>query len=291
MKNLPMMFALIVGVAVSCCAADDPKSRYAAELERLDPKNPIGYLELAEEILDDKNDHDERKLAIELCVIAHRLDIDDGGDNSAAASACALLAAIPGNEAHSKWLRVMSGMLADRATKIGESQTEPALVDHALRYRIATLLGQIRSGDGVAARASLSKSDVTDSLRSLESLFISLGIIADPDELMRQASRWPCPDCDNDRIVRRTGSGSGPTWKLCASCGGVPGPRMFRSELLSSLRVESMLLEGDQRSWAAQLSMDFGAPLVDPVPETVALVFRVDPKNSVFRQGRWSKPE
>ncbi|MFN9993791.1 MAG: hypothetical protein ACK54H_10625 [Phycisphaerales bacterium] len=290
------MNRFVAAVVIVCCgalshAADDPKIRYANALERLDPKNPAGYLELAEEIVDDKNDHDERKLAIELCVIAHRLDVDDAGENLIASSACALLAAIPGNEAHAKWLRVMSRMLSDASPSFSGDRRDAPLVDHVLRYRIASLLGQLRSGDGIAARASLAKAEVTDSIRSLESLFISLGIIADPEELMRQASRWPCPDCGNERLVRRAAAGSGQTWRICASCGGVPGPRMFRSELLSALRVESVLLEGEQRSWAAQLSMDFGAPLVDPVPETVALVFRVDPKSCVFRQGRWARPE
>jgi predicted RNA-binding Zn-ribbon protein involved in translation (DUF1610 family) len=291
MKKVVVVFLLSCLGALSCLAADDPKVRYSSELERLVPHDPAGYLELAEEILDDKNDHDVRKLAIELCVMAHHLDIHDGGGTLVSSSACALLAAIPGNEAHAKWLRVISRMLADESPDSSGDRTDVNMIDYALRYRIATLLGQLRSGDGAAAKAGLSKTDIIDSIRSLESMFISLGIIADPDELGRQASRWPCPDCGNERIVRRIVAGSGQSWRICASCGGVPGPRMFRSELLSSLRVESALLEGEQRSWAAQLSMDFGAPLVDPVPEAVALVFRIDPKLCVFRDGRWSKPE
>lgn len=271
--------------------SDDPKTKFAEALGALSPQRPSEYLELAEDVLDQNDDFASRRLAIELSVIAHRLDVQDGGETVIASGACALLASIHGNEAHATWLKSMARSLGNIGDASIQSEGQTFVIDHAMRYRIALLLGQLRSGDGASVRAGLAKSEVVDTMNSMERIFLSLGISADPSEIAREASRWPCPDCGNERLVRRSQAGADPPWKICALCGGVPGPKVFRAELLNSLRVESVLLEGTQRSWAAQLAVDFGAPLVDPAPETVAQVFRCDPEKSVFRNGRWEKPE
>lgn len=287
---LPTIMIFHVVCSASLSTAEDPKVIFMSKLEALQPERPEAYLELAEDVLDERTDGAWRALAIELCVIAHHLDTENGGTRAVASGACALLASIPGHEAHSRWLRLMARECGDSVSTRESSEKEPFAIDYAMRYRIAVLIGQVRSGDGAGARANLSKSEIKDSVKSMKDHFRSFGLLADPEEMSREASRWPCPDCDNERITRRAQTGSGSPWRICAHCGGVPGPRLPRSELLSSLRAESALLEGTHRSWAAQLEVDFGAPLVDLVPEIVAQVFRVDTSLTIFRDGRWVKP-
>jgi hypothetical protein len=52
--------------------------------------------------------------------------------------------------------------------------------------------------------------------------------------------------------------------------------------------MESLLLQGSQRSWAAQLSVDHGAPLLDPDPDAVADTFNIDPTLVLYRDGQWT---
>jgi hypothetical protein len=62
---------------------------------------------------------------------------------------------------------------------------------------------------------------------------------------------------------------------------------MSEGMFLAQLRFEAILLQGSQRSWAAQLATDHGAPLRDTDPSTLPVVFEVDPDKVLWREGQW----
>jgi hypothetical protein len=66
---------------------------------------------------------------------------------------------------------------------------------------------------------------------------------------------------------------------------------MSNGQLVVHLRAESELLEGSQKSWAAQVAADQGAPFIDLDPASVPTVFGVDPTRTIFRDGRWIRPQ
>jgi hypothetical protein len=74
---------------------------------------------------------------------------------------------------------------------------------------------------------------------------------------------------------------------LCDTCRGNPGPTITEEEMANHLRIEAVLLEGEQRSWAAQLVADAGAPLRDLDPAELAATYGVDPARPVWRGGEW----
>ena len=62
----------------------------------------------------------------------------------------------------------------------------------------------------------------------------------------------------------------------------------LKSELANQLRIEAVLLQGTQRSWAAQVLSDAGAPLRDLDPAELPGTYAVDPKKVLGRDGQWS---
>src|SRR5205823_11779571 len=92
-------------------------------------------------------------------------------------------------------------------------------------------------------------------------------------------------ECQNERVVKR---GNPPEYKLCPNCNGEPGPELSAREYLAQLRFESLILQGAQRSWAAQVTADGGAPLIDPEAGGLAAAFDVDPSLVLWRDGRWT---
>jgi len=169
-----------------------------------------------------------------------------------------------------------------RAEKLASSQAG---------YNAATALGLVRSGDGVRARQALADPQTAALLRSYERLLDPAGLNGAFRSLEREAARWPCPDCHNQRIVKKLGSGRDPQFRLCTNCEGNPGVATSIPELVAHLRLESQLLSGVQRSWSAQAAADRGAPLRDPDTADVAPAFDVDPAKCVYRDGRWVEPQ
>ncbi|MFZ4576415.1 MAG: hypothetical protein ACOYN0_18680 [Phycisphaerales bacterium] len=290
MNALAIFLSLLLTHFGVAAVAQPPQPEAAVEfaprLAALKPDEPAKYLELAEEVLDRYPDAESRRLAVELYVLAYCLDVSGGGSRQVAKSACIGLAATPGHARYESWLRALAGEMtpAARGGPVAK-QPGPSSADSPA-YRAALVLGYVRSGEGGLARQLLAKPEVAGVFSAIDRLLAQLGVATGAEGLARAADVWPCTACGNERLQRRPQS-TPAVWKLCPQCGGLPGGTLPPAELIGHLRAESYLLEGVQRSWAAQITTDQGAPLMDPLSESLPRVFAVDPTRTLYRNGTW----
>lgn len=273
-----------------------PMDRQATRAERLSslrPDAPLEYFELAEELLADPLTVDDREIARRLFVLAlvcsHR---SDAGPRSSLdpdwlpASACLALASIAQTEQERRWLRAVAGTLAPADARLAvQRQHESRMVDSAA-IELSGALGALRFGDGRRAAKILEKPEVAALLLRYERLLSPGGLPGGAARVRALIDRHPaCPECRNRRFVKdKEGV------HLCPSCGGRPGPALENEELVGQLRLESLLLNGVQRSWAAQVVADDGAPLRELDVASVTEAYQVDPAKVVWRDGRWAEP-
>lgn len=232
------------------------ESRFADRLRALKPDNPLAYFLLGEEVADAATTRDGIALARHLYVLAAALDSSHGG--RVASSACFALADLATNDRDRRWLVSTARLLSPQSVPPAWTRRPETPADDSVSVQLATFMGLVRSGDGVQARNTLDKPGVERLLESYDSLLERLGISGGASSLEREAQRWPCPDCGNERIQRRGYASNQP--RLCVNCRGTPGPQLSNAELIGHLRFESWLLQGSQRSWAAQVASDAGTP-------------------------------
>lgn len=259
---------------------------FAARLAELRPSDPAAYLALAEDLLPLPTTPASRDLVVQLLVLAYELDRTDGGQNQTAASAAIALASLPTARHSRDWLFATAKRLDPRHSTPRWLALEEAETEQSNGYQIAVGMGFVRSGWGSLAKQVFDRPDVAASLEAFDRTLKMMGITGGADGLRREAERWPCRECSNERIVRRS-NGSTAEYRICPNCGGLPGPRLTPGEFVAHLRSESLLLSGHPRSWAAQIASDGGAALLDPDPASLAEMFRVDASRSLFRDGRW----
>lgn len=256
-----------------------------ARLVALSPDDPEAYYLLGEEVADVAVEESERAIARRLFLIAYAAWLEKGDDRKAA-SACLALTMVVTSERDRSWLRAVAGTLDPRQGAVSWDPSSWVDVDPAVARKAADVLGAVRSGDGILARQNLADPRITRALQRYGLLLQSAGGLS---RIQRDANIWPCPDCRNKRTVRsRTSQDSGEI--ICGYCRGDPGPRLHDEEIVAHLRVESLLLSGDQNLWSAQLEVDGGSPLRDPAPGAVSRAFGIDPSQSLFREGEWTWP-
>lgn len=266
--------------------AGDPsplESRFHDPLTALTPDNALAYLKLGEEVSDAAQTREDADLATRLYVLAAMLDIDRGGH--VASSACFALADMTTSDRDRRWLASTARLLSPQAVPPAWTRRPETPADDSASVQLATFLGLVRSGDGVQARQLLDKPGVERLLDSYDRLLVRLGVTNGAGGLEREVNRWPCPDCANERIQRRGPAVNEP--RLCVNCAGTPGPKLSNAELIGHLRFESWLLDGAQRSWAAQVAADSGAPLIEASPDGIPQLFNIDPALVYWRGGRW----
>lgn len=266
----------------------------AARLEALAPQTPWAYFELGEEVAAEFGDAESRSLARRLFVLAYALETPTG---PLRASACYALASVANDERERRRLLALAEAFLPPDSLVTESATEararsvaavqasPAL--HDAPFALASALGLYRSGDYARAAAIFERSDV----RALLDRFSDQ--VGGAEALLREVrSRPTCRECRNQRVVRGEDAGGGgpPPMRLCATCGGNPGPALEPARRLAIVRVESALLSGSQQSWATQLLADRGARLIELNPEDVPALFGVDVSATLFRDGAWIAP-
>lgn len=263
---------------------------WKARLEALRPQNPEAYFLLAEEVADAaRNDPASRQLAARLFVIAMNLDLArNAARPSLAASACVALADIDPSGGESTWLLSLAQRFDPRQVRPDWLAQPASAAPDSVPFRIATAMGMIRAGEGIQAKRVLSDRAVEPSFRALDRTLRRMTTLSTRD-LLREANRWPCPECANQRVVKRPGV-TPIEYRVCSTCGGTPGPELTGTQLIEHLRVESFLLDVGQRSWGAQTLVDSGAPIVDPEPGAVAKAFGIDPAQTLFRDGKWIAP-
>ncbi len=262
---------------------------FADRLESLRPDDPEGYLRLGEEVLVLASGEDGRALARRLFALAYELARVDRRSPAVQASACIALADTARFERDRRWLWSIVRLIDPRYSEPDWSRTVEREVSRESAFRAATTLGLLRAGEGVRAREMLRDPAVRDVFGWYSGLLTDAGPGDVLSVLDAEAERWPCPECRNARAVR-TPQGGEVALARCFTCQGNPGWALSPRAFLATLRFESRVLAGVQRSWGAQLAADLGEPLRDPDPALVTAAIGIDPRLSVYRDGRWVDP-
>ncbi len=282
-----------VGTAVDPPAS--PADQFDARLAALDPAQPEGYFLLAEEVADSAANDSGRDLARRLYVLAYELDKarpPSPGKGRLGPSVCLGLVAIADKEDERRWLLALAQSMDDRQAGPDWSPTVPAAGADEVAFNLATVLGLSRAGEGRKAEKLLEKPGVSALLEKYDAALRVRGIGGGAGAVRRAIRDWPmCPECRNHRVVLKPGGGPEHGMVLCPTCHGNPGPRLSDEELAQQLQVESALLKGNHRSWAAQVLSDGGAPLRDLDTAEIAATYGVDPSRPVWRHGAWEAPE
>jgi len=287
--RLYILAAVVLFIAATPSRAQDTSSRlavrFAARLAELSPSEPSKYLLLAEDLSDQAESPADQRLVIELYALAFEAARTRASERAVAASACrGLAAAKPTRER--KWFETLAAFVDPAGAQPGWLRRPPPNSVDSTQYRIATLIGLVRSGEGSLAQQQLAKPEIRQALLGMESLLERSGISGGADGLAREAGRWPCRECNNKGFVRRANTNP-PEYRTCSNCAGKPGKQLTQAELVAQLRLESWLLQGSQRSWAAQMTSDDGAPLTDPDPQALCTHVGVDAARMYWRGGHW----
>ncbi|MBX3358781.1 MAG: hypothetical protein KF745_10155 [Phycisphaeraceae bacterium] len=277
-----------------------PVTDLAGRLAALSPDDPMPYFLLGEEVLSEslgrRSEPNQAGLSLarRLFILSYSLDqrLPKPRQARLGPSACLALAASVTDDAQRRWLWALARSMDPAIAKADRSQGDPAVdaVREDVALDLCTALGFMRAGEGRRAEAVLRRPGVSELLDRYDAMISPMEIRGGADLVRRLIAQWPsCPECKNRRVVNRPGDPNGRP-VLCLNCGGNPGPRFSDDELLAQLRLESALLSGIQRSWAAQVVVDRGAPLRDLGPAELAPAFGVDPALCIFRDGQWTAP-
>jgi hypothetical protein len=291
---------LIAAMFCACSLAREqvvppPIPNLEARLSALDPSDPEPYFLLAEEVASEMPDRDGQDLARTLYVLAfeidrHRMEEGSKGKHALSRSVCLALADMVRLERDRRWLMALAQSVGHRDNEPDWNPSGSAVASDQTAFLVAELIGNVRAGDGLAARKLLDQPAVAAMLHEYERMLAPSGEAGAASRIERYASEWPCPECHNRRIVpsRHT---TPVRQRLCYYCNGNPGPTLTRPEFVAHLRFESRMLNGIQRSWAAQIATDLGAPLRELDPDELAPTLGVDPSKTLWRDGQWIAPD
>ncbi|MEL7473742.1 MAG: hypothetical protein AAGK04_10535 [Planctomycetota bacterium] len=263
--------------------ADELEQRLAA----LDPSEPREYYRLAEEVADRLDSPERLALARRLFVLALELDRARPAP-SVAGPACRALASLATSENDRRWLEALARQF--EASSVGEAVVfDPERVAPELGHRAATAFGLARAGRAHLVGRYLDDPDVVALIQRYDELLRVDGLPGALNWLESQIESWPVTTGSLDRIERVRGA-QPPRYQLDSTNGGNPGPRLTDRELVAFLRLESRLLSGIHRSWAAQIAADLGAPLRDADAATAARTLGIDASRTLYREGAWVSP-
>lgn len=251
-------------------------------LAALKPENPRSYFELGEEVAGEATGADDRRLARHLYVLALEITRRDiVPDPALPSSVCLALAAIAETDDEKRWLTALAEALAPEGTPdVRRIKTSTASRDPAA-FDLATMLSYVRSGEGRRAATILNKPGVAQLLDKCDRILMPG--VGGAGMVRKHIDDWPiCAQCRNRRFIK-----DGAGVHLCPMCSGVPGPKMSADELVGHIRTEAILLSGQQRSWAGQVTSDYGSPLRELDPSEPAATYNVDPWKPLWRGGRW----
>ncbi len=288
--SMAAAFALTLLCATGLAPRPGIDPTLSSRLALLSPDRPGDYFRLAEEVAETGSaaaDATQLDLAKTLYVLAFELDRRSGHPGALAASAAIGLAGIERLDRDRRWLAAVAGAIDRRYALPDWTIAAGGSISDEQAYDAASVLGLARSGDGREARKRLDRPGVSDTLKRYERMIGTSGETGALSRLDKYMSAWPCPECNNERVVRKMGE-HGPELRLCPTCHGNPGPDLSEEELIGQLRFEAALLNGIQRSWAAQVIVDQAAPLRDPDPDELAATYRVDATRAYWRNGAWT---
>lgn len=260
-------------------------------LRALEPADPAAYFLLGEEIVEAAASKSDEDLARQLFGLAFELDRRDGSPTWIAPSSCIAIASLARLESDERWLRALANRIDPSyappswtgTNGVGDSVSEAV-------FNTAEAVGETRAGNGLQARALLEKPGVRELLLRYGRL---LGFSASTGaawQIEQWAGDWPCRECGNERVVFRPNT-EPPSYRECYTCRGNPGPALSNDQIIAQLRFESRLLQGISRSWGAQLAIDMGTPLREPIADELAAVLNIDADAPYWRDGWVSSPD
>ncbi|QOJ01429.1 MAG: hypothetical protein HRU70_13400 [Phycisphaeraceae bacterium] len=261
-----------------------------SRLTALTPERPEGYFEVAEDVMDRSRQPEARALARQLLALSLELERrrrGNAGSGVLGSSVCLALAELSVNDLDRRWYLAAAGVLDPTGAVSAWTRAPERATDRHTAYLAATVVGNVRAGEGLHARQSLADPEVSAVLRRYQRLLSDIGAGGGVTNLEREADAWPCRECGNQRVTRRTTRGQ-TEYRLCATCRGNPGPTLTRGELMAQLRLESWLLSGIHTSWSAHLTADLDEPLRDPDPSEIAAREGADASRPYWREGGWS---
>lgn len=260
-----------------------------SRLAQLTRANPDAYFLLGEEVASEASSQFHRQLARELYVRAFVYSGDDPGFATLRASVAFAIAELEDRDRIRAWLLAVARTAVPVYSRPDWSRAVETPVNETAGLEAAEAVGAVRSGDRGLAGNLLDDEDVRQLLRTYGGLLTGTAGEDALPLLEQELRRQPCPECRNDRISSTRGDE--PVERLCLTCLGNPGWPLSPEQLVGTLRFESFLLSGVQRSWAAQYAADEAAPLQDPDPAQLTDIYGVDPARSVWRDGAWKEPE
>ncbi|MBX3351514.1 MAG: hypothetical protein KF684_01160 [Phycisphaeraceae bacterium] len=291
----PVLLATVLwAVPLAGVAAAQPVAQLGSGIASLDarlaaltPSRPIAYFELAEEVASEIQGPEGRALARRLFVLAYELDRAAGASSRLSRSVC--LALLELDLLDSDEDRKYVGALAEAMRSDDDIYEPPGMFmlsrgsqgsDDA-SLALATALGEYRAGRFLEAREPLARTDVRSLLaQHAPTLRNVAGMLREIE------SRPSCRECRNLRAVRDDLNPDSRR-RLCRTCGGDPSPALSPIDLVSQMRVESLLLSGADAAWSAQTAAGRVEPFQDIDPARLAERLRVPTDRTIWREGGW----
>jgi hypothetical protein len=252
MIRVAVTLALLVAVLAAPAAAQRsarPQVRWGPRLESLTPTAPMDYFELAEEVADAAKGQADLSLARHLFGLAGALDPGRLGR-----SACLALADLARDEHVRRRYLALATLLDRRGGAGGWSGREEAEIDRTAALALAEALSHYRNGNGDKALTSLRSPGAMDLLRG----------------------HGPALRGGVDRFLAD-----------CQLYKGQSRPFVSDQDLVVMLRLEVALLAGRERTWADELLLTGGRPLVEVDPGRLEETFGVDASRPYFVDGEW----
>jgi predicted RNA-binding Zn-ribbon protein involved in translation (DUF1610 family) len=283
------MCTLILFLLIATAAHGQPVN-LQERLSSLNPASNVEYLRLGEEVLDEATGPDDIRLARTLFVLAMQIgrESSEPMQRVHGASAALALAAIAATDSERRWVSSMAGEIDPVFEQHADSPLSAATWNRETGLLAAEALGLARAGEGRLALSRLTEPGVRELLLEVTPLLGVSGAGGGVGLVERLSRGWPCPECGNERIIRRRASGGGVEVVRCPTCAGSPGPSSLSiSDLKSHLHAELRLLGGSLKTWSAQVEIDRGEPLREPSASGLERFYRVDLFARAWRDGDW----
>ena len=250
MHRVPLGILLALATSLMSAAAMPVEADWEPRLEALDPRQPMSYFELGEEIADAAASSESprlKELARRLFGIAGRIDREGLG-----ASAALALASLAPDRRTAARLRAVAAMQAGRRGSVGALPERPR-VDATTAMAVSEAFGGFRTGR-------------TSKLRVL---------LEDPEGL-RLLERW-------DETLP-----GGVAWLTERSRRSARSrPDLSEPEVLAMLRVEVGLLHALRPTWSSVLDLDDDEPLLEIPVENIDEMILDGELLPYRRNGRW----
>ena len=297
MRRVPLGLLLMFSLSAPAAAQSDAPEligvrALSERLVALDPKEPMMYFELAEEVASELRHDRGEQLASALYVLAYDLSRESQGIPTLTRHVCLALAELEGPDSERRpWLLAIASLQETSES----TQNRDSVAQREARETIATALSYYTAEDYLKARIQFNR---PQAVRYINALRGNDRQLLD-DIIETTEAEASCVVCQNRRTVRSrsTKSGGAPD-ELCTRCAGNPGPRLSEDEYRRTIRFEIDLFEVPSTSWSAQLDRDGAKPLREADPDQLAPLYDVDPRATTFvldengswRNGTWAIP-